>query len=118
MRFSVLLPERLAGWMRLRWLSSNCDSCITNRVQYKNDADKLSPEKRFYYERFKALLQAIKAIKINKFGKNHVLIGQSVKQVVFYNDIFIAHISVLSVYFDKNYDSNTQSDYWCLPEIC
>tara|TARA_R110002074_G_scaffold77719_3_gene176211 strand:+ start:346 stop:585 length:240 start_codon:yes stop_codon:yes gene_type:complete len=79
MRFSVLLPERLAGWMRLRWLSSNCNSCITNRVQYKNDADKLSPEKRFYYERFKALLQVIKAIKINKFGKNDVLLRQSMK---------------------------------------
>jgi hypothetical protein len=80
MRFSVLLPERLAGWMRLRWLSSNCDSCITNRVQYKIDADKLSPEKRFYYERFKALLQVIKAIKINKFGKNNILLGPSAEE--------------------------------------
>jgi len=37
---------------------------------------------------------------------------------MFYNDIFIAHISVLSVCFHKNYDSKTQSDYWYLPEIC
>ena len=44
-------------------------------VQYKNDADKLSPEKRFYYERFKALLQVITAIKTNKFGKNVCSLG-------------------------------------------
>jgi len=47
--------------------------CITNAVQYKMDAHKLSPEKRFYYERFKALLQVIRAIKMNKFGENDVL---------------------------------------------
>jgi len=42
MRFSVLLPERLAGCMRLRWLYGSYDFhiaiCMTNAVQYKMDA--------------------------------------------------------------------------------
>ena len=50
--------------------------CIAYGRQYTICADKLSPEKRFYYERFKALLQVINAIKTNKFGKKYVWSGQ------------------------------------------
>lgn len=49
---------------------------------------KLSPEKRFYYERFKALLQVMSDIKINNFSKtffckNNLSIHREVKQGVF-----------------------------------
>lgn len=48
-------------------------------VFYFNDlivdryACRLSPEKRFYYERFTALLQVICAIKVDNFGKKSFL---------------------------------------------
>lgn len=126
MRFSVLLPERLAGCMRLRWLYGSYDFhiaiCMTNAVHYKMDAHKLSPEKRFYYERFKALLQVIRAIKIDKFSKNYILFGQftdSMRALVLY---FLSLSAVFkpfqTIHNRKNYHSKTQSNYWYLPEIC
>jgi hypothetical protein len=59
--------------MRLRWSCSNDIRRITDAVGYGIYAHKLSPEKRFYYERFKMLLQAINDIKIDNFGKNDFL---------------------------------------------
>jgi len=126
MRFSVLLPERLAGWMRLRWLCGSYDFyiaiCITNAVHYKMDAHKLSPEKRFYYERFKALLQVMRAIKINKFSKNYILFGQyaeRVRALILYFLSLSGFFKLFqTIYNRKNYHSKTQSNYWYLPEIC
>jgi len=95
---------------------------MTNAVHYKMDAHKLSPEKRFYYERFKALLQVIRAIKINKFSKNYILLSQypdRMRVLVLY---FLSLLAVFklfqTIHNRKNYYSKTQSNYWYLPEIC